>query len=282
MYFSLILPTLGRKTELIRFVSSLCLAAERVDNKLELIVIDQNEKAFGLKDVFQGLKCSFDIVYIHSDIKGLSYNRNLGLKVCKGKYVAFPDDDCTYYPDTLEAALGLLEVDSGIDFIAGQIVDIKTNEKIIKKWPEIVKEISYLNYYFLSSSITIFAKFDQDDFFDVTLGAGGQFGSCEDPDFLYSKLLKGKKGVYYPSVKVWHPIPDFTLIDNKKVFNYASGFGYFIRKNISVINFLFLFLLLFKKSMQFVFLNSKFKDGYFSNYFKGLWHGFKGYGFKKR
>lgn len=282
MYFSLILPTLGRKTELIRFVSSLCFAAERVDNKLELIIIDQNEESFGLNNILLDLKCSFEIVYIRSDVKGLSYNRNLGLKVCKGKYVAFPDDDCTYYPDTLESALELLEMSSDIDFIAGQIIDIKNNVKIIKKWPENVKKISYLNYYFLSSSITIFSKYEGDDFFDINLGAGGQFGSCEDPDFLYSKLLKGKKGFYYPSVKVWHPIPDFTLIDNNKVFNYASGFGYFIRKNMSIINFSFLLLLLIKKSIQYIFFNSMFKDAYFSNYFKGLWHGFKGYGFKKR
>ncbi|MCL1145220.1 glycosyltransferase [Shewanella marinintestina] len=282
MYFSLILPTLGRKKDLIRFVSSLRFAAEKVDNKLELIVIDQNDKSFELKEVLESLHCSFDIIYIHSDIKGLSYNRNLGLKVCKGKYIAFPDDDCTYYPDTLKVVLDILNSGSNIDFIAGQIVDIKTNQKIIKNWPDVIKNISFLNYYFLSSSITIFAKFDKNDSFDVTLGAGGQFGSCEDPDFLYTKLLKGKKGIYYPSVKVWHPIPDFGSIDNVKVFNYASGFGYFIRKNISIINFLFLLLLLFKKSMQFIFLNSKFKDGYFSNYFKGLWHGFKGYGIKKK
>ncbi|QHS14344.1 glycosyltransferase family 2 protein [Shewanella sp. Arc9-LZ] len=282
MYFSLILPTLGRKTDLIRFVSSLRFAAEKVDNKLELIVIDQNDKLFGLKEVLETLQCDFDIIYIHSDIKGLSYNRNLGLKVCNGKYIAFPDDDCTYYPDTLKVVLDLLDMGDEIDFIVGQIVDVKTNQKIIKNWPEVIKKITFLNYYFLSSSITIFAKFDKNDYFDVSLGAGGLFGSCEDPDFLYTKLLKGKKGIYYPSVKVWHPIPDFSSIDNCKVFNYASGFGYFIRKNISIINFLFLLLLLFKKSMQFIFLNSKFKDGYFSNYFKGLWHGFKGYGIKKR
>lgn len=282
MYFSLILPTLGRKNDLIRFVSSLRFAAEKVDNNLELIVIDQNDKLFGLKEVLESLHCSFDIVYIHSDIKGLSYNRNLGLKVCKGKYIAFPDDDCTYYPDTLKYVLDILNSRVDIDFIVGQIVDIKTNQKIIKNWPDVIKNINFLNYYFLSSSITIFAKFDKNDSFDITLGAGGQFGSCEDPDFLYTKLAQGKKGIYYPSVKVWHPIPDFTSIDNVKVFNYASGFGYFVRKNISITNFLFLLLLLFKKSMQFIFLNNKFKDGYFSNYYKGLWHGFKGYGIKKR
>lgn len=47
-------------------------------------------------------KKKIPIKYIHSNIKGLSHARNIGLQKVTGDIVGFPDDDCWYDDTTLE------------------------------------------------------------------------------------------------------------------------------------------------------------------------------------
>jgi glycosyltransferase involved in cell wall biosynthesis len=273
MLFSLILPTIGRKSELLNFINSLILSAEEINNNVELIIIDQNKKSYDLEREIKKINCNFDIVYIHSDKKGLSYNRNVGLRVSKGKYIAFPDDDCLYYPETLKQALDMFLKKPKLDFVLGQIIDNKTGMKIIKNWPDSPCIINQFNYYFLSSSITIFSKFKEGDLFDENLGVGAQYGSCEDPDYIYSYLKNKRLGLYTPNLSVWHPVPDMKSIPLQKVNSYASGFGFFIRKNLSIFNVLLLCLLLGKKTFQFCFQRKSFAKGYFYSYLSGIYSG---------
>ncbi|OUR92444.1 hypothetical protein A9Q81_16610 [Gammaproteobacteria bacterium 42_54_T18] len=275
MKISLVLATLHRKKELLQFMDSLIEANNYLNGscQIELILIDQNPHEFGLKLLVETYNEYYTVQYIHSSIKGLSYNRNIGLNAVNGDIICFPDDDCLYYPETLFSVVKFFKLNDDIDVALGRIYDRENKANIIKAWPKTEKVISPLNFYFLSSSITIFLRTTAVVRFDEKLGVGAKYGACEDPDFIY-RILKNHRIYYSPLIDVWHPTPDMEAISLNKVETYSSGFGYFIRKDISMIKVLLLIMLLGKKIVQSILTNSKFVDGYFSSFYKGIFVGF--------
>lgn len=271
MKYSLIIATLGRKKELLELIESIKNSDYEISN-LEIIIVDQNEKGFLDKELskFENL----NIKHIHSDIKGLSYNRNIGLSYASGDIICFPDDDCKFYENTLNEVSNIL-LSSNIDFCMGQIYDRETKKDVIKKWSKKEFKVNRFNSYFINSSITMFIKKEYILNFDENLGVGARFGSCEDADLIYKILENKAKGIYTPNIELWHPEPNYQEISLEKVKNYASGFGYFVRKNTDVIKVLLLFLLVGKKTIQFIMniLNKRFQKGYFKSFFNGLFTG---------
>lgn len=271
MKYSLIIATLGRKKELLELIESIKNSDYEISN-LEIIIVDQNEKGFLDKELskFENL----NIKHIHSDIKGLSYNRNIGLSYASGDIICFPDDDCKFYENTLNEVSNIL-LSSNIDFCMGQIYDRETKKDVIKKWSKKEFKVNRFNSYFINSSITMFIKKEYILNFDENLGVGARFGSCEDADLIYKILENKAKGIYTPNIELWHPEPNYQEISLEKVKNYASGFGYFVRKNTDVIKVLLLFLLVGKKTIQFIMniLNKRFQKGYFNSFFNGLFAG---------
>ena len=269
--YSLIIATLGRKKELLELIESIK-NSDYETNNLEIIIVDQNEKGFLDKELskFENL----NIKHIHSDIKGLSYNRNIGLSYASGDIICFPDDDCKFYENTLNEVSNIL-LSSNIDFCMGQIYDRETKKDVIKKWSKKEFKVNRFNSYFINSSITMFIKKEYILNFDENLGVGARFGSCEDADLIYRILENKAKGIYTPKIELWHPEPNYQEISLEKVKNYASGFGYFVRKNTDVIKVLLLFLLVGKKTIQFIMniLNKRFQKGYFNSFFNGLFAG---------
>lgn len=271
MKYSLIIATLGRKKELLDVIESIKNSDYDISN-LEIIIIDQNEKGFLDKEVsvFEDLKMK----YIHSDIKGLSYNRNIGLSYATGDIICFPDDDCKFYANTLQQVSNILS-DSNIDFCMGRIYNRETKKDVIKKWPKKEFKVNKFNSYFINSSIAMFIKKEYILNFDENLGVGAKFGSCEDADLIYRILENKAKGIYTSKIELWHPEPNYQEISLEKVKNYASGFGYFVRKNTDGIKVLLLVLLVGKKIIQFIMniFNKRFQKGYFKSFFSGLFIG---------
>lgn len=265
---SLIIATLGRKDEIIKLFKSI--ESSRYDlEKLEVIVVDQNPRGFLSEALLSSFR--FNVKYIHSNIKGLSINRNIGLAYATGNIICFPDDDCKFYANTFNEVLKVLS-DSNTDFCIGRIFNRETEENIIKVWPKKRLTINKLNSYFLASSITVFVKRKFILNFDEKLGVGAEFGSCEDADFIYRLLKNGAKGIYTPNIELWHPSPNYEIISLIKVRNYASGFGYFIRKNTDYVKLLLLTLLLMKKNTQLLLniYNRSFQKHYFKFFYIGL------------
>lgn len=266
------MPTLGRTEEVFEYIKSVEKSSELVDYSLSLYIIDQNN---GL------LLNELDDYQFHNitghvsknKVKGLSANRNRGLYFIDSGICAFPDDDCLYYEDTVECVVNYFEQNLDVDVVIGRIFDREKKENIIKNWPNEEVVVNMANFYQLSSSITIFLREKPDILFDERLGAGAKFGSCEDPDFLYRLLKNGMKIVYTPTIEVWHPAPDESSISLDKVKSYSSGFGAFIRKDLDFIKSYLLLGCLAKKGFQFLFMNNKFRKGYFKAFFSGLFRG---------
>lgn len=272
---SLILATQGRLSEVIDFCESLNSQNYELD-KVELIVVDQNE-TFYLRNFFLGFTPKYKILYIRSPVKGLSFSRNLGIELARGRIIGYPDDDCTYYPDTLKEVIRCFGENSQKKIIFGRIFDRGLGRNVIRAWPVVTRRVGFANYFRYSNSVTMFHSQDPLLRFDNEMGAGQYFGSCEDVDFLYRWLENNQNVEYYPSIDVWHPDFDPENVTLDKVRSYARGFGFFMQKKHSVRwpKYLHFILLIFYKTfqMQRSIFRKTFKKGYFSAYFYGIFEG---------
>ena len=68
-----------------------------------------------------GINCA--IVHLRNRQKGVSNGKNAGLKEIRGRYVAFPDDDCFYEKDTLERVFKFFQETEGRQGLFGRGLD---------------------------------------------------------------------------------------------------------------------------------------------------------------
>lgn len=227
MIFSLIMATYGRSSEVDRFLESLT-KQEIPAKDFEVIIVDQNDK-IDLSEIVEKYSNCLNVRHIKSSRKGLSRNRNIGLEVARGEYVCFPDDDCTYYPDTLSTVLKHFQATDAFG-IFGAIRNRNERRNIIRNWPYVDKILRRSNFFMLYSSITVFAR-NSALRFDERLGVGEYFGSCEDTDYVYDMIVNHGDCLYFSDVEVWHPPLDIQIMGDAKNFSYGLGFGAFCAKH---------------------------------------------------
>lgn len=223
-YFSLVAATVNRKIEF----ESLCISlANQTYKEFELIVIDQNETDL-LEEIINKFKNMINIVYIKSNKKGLSLNRNIGLKFAKGDIIAFPDDDCEYKPDTLEF-VNKSFINNNYDMFIINYEDKNTGVCHFKE----IHKIEFNNILRSGISFCIFVKRHilGDTQFDERLGCGSKFGAGEESDMIARLLQKKINAMYYGFYTIFHSksIDRTNLI---RSYNYALGFGAIHKKFI--------------------------------------------------
>lgn len=243
--FSLIIATINRYKELKELLYSLS-GQNLARSEFEVIIVDQNPAGF-LGPLIEQFSSILKVKYIHSDLPGSSVNRNIGIHNADGKIICFPDDDCTYYPDTLTSVKRYFISNPNVDCVLGQVVDSKNN-KLIRNWPDKKRVINKQNFLRLYTQITVFTKL-KDICFDKDLGVGVRYGAYEDADYIYQLLKVSNQFTYTPTIKVWHPELNLDVMALGKIKSYSMGFGAFCRKNLS-----FGIIFLFAKVMGFHFL----------------------------
>ena len=95
--FSLVVPTLGRTTEVAELLASI-VDQNRTD--VELIIVDQNDDD-RIVPLVKALPNRIAVLHLRLKEKNVSAARNAGLTACSGGIIAFPDDDCWYPPHLL-------------------------------------------------------------------------------------------------------------------------------------------------------------------------------------
>lgn len=231
IFFSLIMATYGRQEEVRKFLLSLSKQTFNLD-QVELIIVDQNDESF-LDNIIACFSGKINIVHVKSNLIGLSINRNIGLDMAKGKIVAFPDDDCTYYADTLQSVCNFFENHSDTDIVLGKIYHRGRNKNMIRNWEDASFPVTVWNFFKNYSSITIFSK-NSDLRFSEKLGAGQYFGSYEDADYIYRTLKRNKNVMYTYKIQVMHPDLNKEVMSLDKIWSYGLGFGAFVKKNRSL------------------------------------------------
>lgn len=229
MKFSLVVATLGRYSELDILLQSL---VEQTHKDFEVIIVDQNAD-IDLKPLVQKYEQSICLVYMHSDVKGLSTNRNKGLAVASGEVICFPDDDCHYFPDTLTTVSRAFSENQNLGFLVGKLIDFTGNHYNGSSALH-GKGITYLNFFKNGNSATMFFKKSAapNFSFDEHLGIGAKFGSGEDSDCILFLLAQKATGMQFPHIFIHHPKkyskPSVTHIEK-----YATGFGAVMKKGVA-------------------------------------------------
>lgn len=221
--FSLITCTIGRSDDLDKLLESL--SAQTFYN-FECIIVDQNNDD-RLLPILNNYHEKFRILHIKNPIRGLSVNRNLGLRYASGEIIAFPDDDCLYPPDTL-LSIDHLFRETNYDIITCNYRDRSGKTK----HPVQEKELNRYNLIPYTNSNVIFIKKGgrKQLSFDEKLGVGAQFGAGEESDFISGLYDDGYTIFYQGNIHVIHEID--VPMDLKRIYHYSRGHGALMKKEI--------------------------------------------------
>jgi glycosyltransferase involved in cell wall biosynthesis len=219
------MPTLGRLDEIVRLFDSLKAQTFR---DFELIIVDQNEH-HEVEKLVESYKTDVSIVYIRSAQKGLSLNRNIGLRKCKGDIIAFPDDDCWYRPDVLKTVDKTFFDYPGIAFCTLPVYDIiNKDDCYIAPSKQMLHKPDIFKY---CISFNFFIKRNTCIEFDVRLGVGAKYGSGEETDYLYASIGKGKVGIFVNESGIHH-LKSRNYMTKERAYKYGLGFGAVFKKDM--------------------------------------------------
>lgn len=219
---SLITATLGRVKEVKELLDSLVIQTYK---DFELIIVDQNEH-FELEGLIKNYQDKIEIKYIRSGIKGLSFNRNIGIKSCSGEIIAFPDDDC-FYSDNLLNEVTLAFNSSNAKLALVEAADPLTQEIYIP-YTETVNRKNIMKH---SLSCNIFIR-NKNYFFDETIGVGTYFSSGEETDFLWEQMKEEDNILFIKGAFMYHLKGGYNAFSFNKAYKYGLGFGAIFKKEI--------------------------------------------------
>jgi glycosyltransferase involved in cell wall biosynthesis len=268
---SLVCATIGNPEKTEFLVHSLI---NQTYKNWELIIVDQSDDCINKK--LEDLDPRIQV--IHSNKKGLSYNRNIGLTQIAGCIIGFPDDDCFYEPNVLmEVAAntesGIISILSRKLFLSDvnyRRINVALFKLIPLSWKIYRSAISYNIFLHTKSDLTNKIKFNED------FGIGSKFGACEESFLIFELLQIGYLVRFCNDVFIWHPDKRDTSDRNPdRIGNYAKGFGAFCKFLLSSNYYLLgmlLFLMGLKNSMLGA-LGDKLSEVKSSNF----WYGFREY-----
>ena len=232
--FSLLIATCGRKEPLVRLLDSLC---EQTEQNFEVLVGDQNPSGI-LDEILGQYRERLAIIPLPVAVKAASQARNALIPKARGTFIAFPDDDCLYAPDTLEK-------------VRQVFLRAPQAGGLLARWCplEDLKSGSFPAHSRLPGPISRYAAFRHSetwrmfyrrqavaavDGFDPALGPGEHtaFAAADDTDFLLRIMDRGFKIIRPAEVRVYHPpvkYGDPLLPDKNKA--YCAARMHLLRKH---------------------------------------------------
>lgn len=225
---SLIIPTYGRYNEIEKLLHSLSKQTYPLE-KIEVIIVDQND-SIDLSPVINKYSSILNIIYRKINEKGSANAKNIGIQISNGSLITFPDDDCTYYENTVAAAIAFFKNNPSVDIAYGRVYERETKTNIMRNWPDKDIELNMYNFHLNYSAITCFSK-TKEVFYDTRFGTGAPYFSGDELDYIIAAIEKKYKVVYTNSIDIWHPQLNLSVMPLKKIYNYAIGYGAVCKKN---------------------------------------------------
>jgi len=201
--FSLVLATYGRVDEIGRLMDSL---AAQTCADFELIFADQNPDERVLPFVERARVAGWRYQHLRLAEPNLSAARNAGMQVAQGDWLAIPDDDCWYEPDTLARVLERVSAPPLVDGIVIRWVEVA--DKVAAEDDSPLRAQAWRRFRGAdASSIALFIRTDlarRVGGFDERLGVGQWYGAGEETDFLLRMLDVGAAIERLPAACVHH------------------------------------------------------------------------------
>jgi glycosyltransferase involved in cell wall biosynthesis len=230
----LIIGTRERAAFLNRMLASVANDAALIS---KIVIVDQSD-GFETESVAKAHASVLPVDYVRDAQRGLSRARNRGIaRLIDADFevIAFPDDDCRYQPDTLRKVLSHFSSDNSLDIVTSLSVN-EFGTPTQGRWRKTPALLNRYNVWSCQTSYTTFYRkniFRTVGQFNETLGvgAGTKWGAGEETEFMLRALNLGAKGLYDPSITVFHPEP-LASIDERAIARGASynrGFGRVLR-----------------------------------------------------
>lgn len=235
MRYSLIVATLNDAGKLARLLESLC-QLERGPS-FEVIIVDQNQDDRVIDQIGRFWQ-RLDILYLRVTFVGASRSRNFGAQKATGLWLAFPDDDCQFFPDTL-VEVDRAREDSQVFVVTGRTVDEQGNPSVLR-WKLEPTEFTAWNMFGCLTESTLFVdkkSFHDAGAFDERFGPGASYQAAEGVDLMdrLFSVRPGCKACYSPKIRIKHPakIPPWNSWAVDRFFSYARGDGALIAKTLN-------------------------------------------------
>ncbi len=232
--FSLILATYGRVDEIGRLMDSL--AAQSFQD-FELIFADQNLDDRLLAHVERARAAGWAYQHLRLAQPNLSAARNAGLRVARGEWMAIPDDDCWYEPDTLARVFERVRRAPGVDGVVIHWVELQP--KLPPEADSPLRSAAWRRFQGSdASSIALFTRTDlalRCGGFDERIGVGRWWGAGEETDFVLRVLALGATLERLPAARVHHAFgyhyASSAASEYRLARNRARGWGAICAKN---------------------------------------------------
>jgi glycosyltransferase involved in cell wall biosynthesis len=223
--FSLVVATYGRTAEVSTLLASV-LCQRR--NDIEVILVDQNADDRLIPAIEEVQGC-LTIRHLRTEDRNVSSARNLGLDAAQGEIVAFPDDDCWYPANFLDAVDQWFRTSPQYSVLSVGAIDdegIPSGNRWIQNSCEIAPWNS-LRTTFCSSLFISAIEESRRVRFDPMLARG------EETDFILRLLGTGVRGRFDRSLHVRHPRRDMMsgTVSRERAFSYGAGMGRLVRRH---------------------------------------------------
>jgi GT2 family glycosyltransferase len=203
----LVVPTLGRTSELARFLDSI--AAQAWDGRKRVILVDQNPDD-RLLPIVGAFRDGLAILRLRSD-PGVSRACNVGFRECTAPVIGRADDDCWYSPETLERVVETFEEHPEWDALCGT-TDDESGRPTQLRWDKTGGTVTRDNIWRRAIGSTLFLRRslaeslgDWDESYGPRQYEDGSIrGGSEDGEYLLRIIERGFTLGYDPSIRVFH------------------------------------------------------------------------------
>ncbi len=249
---SIVIPTSGNRADLLR--QALKSVLTQTYHDYEIIVIENGPQERSKETVQEFIKSGTPIRYFYSSELNGANARNIGVRESKGQYIAFLDDDDTWFPEKLKEQVSFLKQNELIGLVSCHCVRVKELEGVTDILP--TRSFNHISYSTivkngpvipsLSSVVMRRECFDKIGFFDPKftisddhefyLRVAERYGIfiLEEPLFYYrwhtSNISKKSLRMYQEKVSILKSVrPESSLGVSKadihqSVLNYGNNF----------------------------------------------------------
>jgi glycosyltransferase involved in cell wall biosynthesis len=169
-----------------------CLSRQTLRN-FEVIVVDQSAAPWSPDPALP-----FELLYVHTDVKGAGHARNTGASYARGAVLAFTDDDCRPDADWLEAGLRYFQ-EPGVVGVEGMILSDRAHDERYRP----VTNVGFEGIGFMTANLLLRREtFMAVDGFDPQFDRPFHFR--EDTDLAWRALAHGAIP-FGADVRVYHP-----------------------------------------------------------------------------
>lgn len=223
--FSLIVPTLGRTDELCKLFRSL---NNQPSVSIELLVVDQNDDD-RIAPLLSLVSPQIELVHLRVARKSLPNARNEGLAYARGRYVAFPDDDCWYPPSLLARIASWFAAHPDYQILTVG-ADDERGVASGNRWFQDACDITPYNSLRTTFANTLFL---QRSALPDHIRFAEDMASSEETDYILQLLKAGLRGRFDRSMRVGHPCRDMLsgTVSHERARKYGYGMGQLVRRH---------------------------------------------------